>query len=116
MPSEPVAVALDVDDLAVVQESVEDGGGDHRIPKSSCQSVKLLLEVMILDRQRDGQVGLSHPGGPKKMTFSFLEIKSMSKSYMISFLLSWGWKLKSYSSMLLAVGSPAVFDYHKLLV
>jgi len=30
---EPVAVALDVDDFAVVQQPVEDGGGDHGIPE-----------------------------------------------------------------------------------
>jgi len=30
---ESVAVALDVDDLAVVQQPVEDGGGDHGIPE-----------------------------------------------------------------------------------
>jgi hypothetical protein len=28
---EPVAVTLDVDDFAVVQQAVQDGGGDHRI-------------------------------------------------------------------------------------
>jgi hypothetical protein len=27
-------VALDVDDLAVMQQQVEDGGGDHGIPTS----------------------------------------------------------------------------------
>ena len=33
MLPEPVAVALDVDDFAVVQQPVEDGGGDHGIPE-----------------------------------------------------------------------------------
>ena len=33
MLPEPVAVALDVDDLAVVQQAVEDRGGDHGIPE-----------------------------------------------------------------------------------
>lgn len=31
MPLEPVAVAFDVDHLAVVEQSVEDGGSDHGI-------------------------------------------------------------------------------------
>ena len=46
---EPVAVAFDVDELAVVKQPVEDGGCDYGTasPKSSCQSVKLLLEVMM---------------------------------------------------------------------
>lgn len=29
----PVIVYLDVDDLAVTQQAVQDGGGDHRISK-----------------------------------------------------------------------------------
>ena len=33
MLPEPVAVALDVDDPAMVQQSVQDGTNDHRIPK-----------------------------------------------------------------------------------
>jgi len=33
MPPQPVAVAFDVDHPAVVEQTIEDGGGDHRIPE-----------------------------------------------------------------------------------
>ena len=45
-----VAVAPDVDDSGVMQEPVVFRRGDDGAPKSSCQSPKLLYEVMIVER------------------------------------------------------------------
>jgi len=59
-----------------------------------------------LDGKGDRQVGLAHAGRPQEDDVLVLFDEFMSKSAMISFLFSWGWKLKSYSSMLLAVEVP----------
>lgn len=40
---ESVAVSLDVDHLAVVQETVEDGGGDHRVTEQFLPVGKALV-------------------------------------------------------------------------
>jgi hypothetical protein len=46
-----IAVALDVDELAVVQQPVVDGGGDHGIPEELLPvGEAFIFEVMMVKR------------------------------------------------------------------
>jgi hypothetical protein len=47
--SESVAVALDIDHFTVMKQPVQYGGGNDRSPNNSCQSPKLLLEVIMME-------------------------------------------------------------------
>jgi hypothetical protein len=49
MAPEPIAVALDSDHLAVMQQPVKNGGGDYRIAEQFLPVTKLLLEVMMVE-------------------------------------------------------------------
>ncbi|KES02997.1 hypothetical protein BU52_32950 [Streptomyces toyocaensis] len=46
---EPVAVAVDRDDFAVVQEAVEDRGGQDLVAKTWPHSPKVLFEVRMME-------------------------------------------------------------------
>ena len=46
--AQPVAGALDLDDHGVVQEPIEERGGDHRIAEHLAHSAKPRLEVRII--------------------------------------------------------------------
>lgn len=46
MVPKSVTVAPDVDDFAVVEQSVEDSGGDHGIPKELLPSILRALQEM----------------------------------------------------------------------
>ena len=46
---EPVALATDVEHMAVVQQPLQDGRGDDRIAQASPHSPNSLLEVRMMD-------------------------------------------------------------------
>ena len=100
----PVAAAADVDDMAVMQQAIDERSGHDLVAQDLAPLLEAFIGAAAMARLIARCV-LPTPGGPRKITFSLRSKKPSSWSESICSRLIEGWKLKSKSSRVLMPGS-----------